>query len=199
MATSLTFTLNLEAPMLCDPGEAAFSGRVQRLTRSIQQGDESAFETFYAEYSPRLYRFTLVLTAGNEDFARELHQEIMIKCAVKMRVMEDETQLWQWLAQVARNAWRDILRKKGREGRCCNIDEMAFALSETALEDRLLEILEAAIESLPESEQCLIKQIYFEKHAQKEVAGMTGRTIKAIQSELARVRKKLRTFISKSL
>jgi len=45
----------------------------------------------------------------------------------------------------------------------------------------------------------LIKQIYFEKHAQKEVAGMTGRTIKAIQSELARVRKKLRTFISKSL
>ena len=75
-----------------------------RLTRAIVTGDETAFSEFYDRYSGRLFGFLLVLTSGQEDAARELHQIAMVKVARKFKVIATEAELWAWLAQVARNA-----------------------------------------------------------------------------------------------
>ena len=88
---------------------------VTALTKAIVRGDEGAFNVFYREYSPRIYRFLVVVSRGDEAVCRELHQAVMIKAARKIKVFTDAAQLWAWLTAVARNEWRDVCRKRARE------------------------------------------------------------------------------------
>ena len=166
---------------------------VSTLTARVASGDEAAFQEFYDTYSPQVFRFLLVLVRGNEEIAEELHQQVMIKVARKMRRIEDEQQLWKWLSQVARNAWRDLLRKQHREELRLNLFESGFTESVPPPDD--FAVLLPALESLPKEQRELIQSFYIEGTKQKEMASRAGLSVKAIQSELARIRKKLREFI----
>src|SRR5262245_59160583 len=79
----------------------------KQLTRAIAGGDEEAFAKFYDQYSGRIFGLLLVFAAGREDVAHDLRQVVMIKAARKFRVFSSEAELWAWLSQVARNAFRD--------------------------------------------------------------------------------------------
>jgi RNA polymerase sigma-70 factor (ECF subfamily) len=192
------YPLNLEKA--CFDGSALpvpQSSGLQTLTTELSRGSEQAFERFYSEYSPRLYRFALVLTRGQEDSARELHQQVMIKTCRKMKIFSDDTLLWKWLAQVTRNCWKDILRRSGRDERHATEFPPQSAIAEA--DDALLQTLEQALLALPDEERILLEKFYFDGLPQKSISGETGRTVKALQSELARIRKKLKEFIVKAL
>src|SRR5438132_7588450 len=87
----------------------------ERLTRAMVAGDERAFSQFYDLYSGRLFRLLLVLTSGQEDLVRDLHQVVMVKVARKLRGFSTDEKLWAWLAQVARHAFIDYVRKQNRQ------------------------------------------------------------------------------------
>ena len=168
-----------------------------RLTRAIVAGDEAAFGEFYDLYSGRLYGFLLVLTSGQEDVAREVHQIVMVKVARKFRVIATEAELWAWLAQVARNAFVDHVRKHARR-RECALDGAAADCEKTqpaAAEQNLIEQLEEGLQWLDAEERSLLEAVYFDKRAHKDVADESGLTVKAIDSKLGRIRAKLRAFI----
>jgi len=180
-------------------GAAVSANAILTITREICAGNERAFEEFYKEYSPRVYRFLVVVTKGNEELARELHQRVMIKATRKMKVFADEKQLWAWLAEVARNCWRDYARKIGREALLIEKSWREAVIPADQEEDRLISQLEAALTMLGPEEKALLQKFYYEGMAQKQIGEETGRTLKAIQSELARIRKKMKAFILKRL
>jgi RNA polymerase sigma factor (sigma-70 family) len=168
-----------------------------RLTRAIVAGDEAAFSEFYDRYSGRLYGFLVVLTSWQEDVAHEVHQIVMVKVARKFKVIATEAELWAWLAQVARNALVDHVRKHARR-RECALDSAAADCQETqpaAAEQNLIEQLEEGLQCLDAEERSLLEAVYFDKRAHKDVAGESGVTVKAIDSKLGRIRAKLRAFI----
>jgi RNA polymerase sigma factor (sigma-70 family) len=168
-----------------------------RLTRAIVAGDEAAFSEFYDRYSGRLFGFLLVLTSGQEDVARELHQIVMVKVARKFRVIASETELWAWLSQIARNAFVDHLRKQTRR-RECSLEDLScdrVQAQPDAAEQTLLHQLEEGLKCLDTEERSLLEAAYFDKRPHKAMAAETGQTIKAIDSKLGRIRTKLRTFI----
>ena len=170
---------------------------IRQLTQSIVAGDETAFGRFYDLYSGRLWRFLLVLTCGQEDRARELHQVVMIKVARKFRVFTTSEALWAWLAQVARHACIDHFRKHNRRAEQ-PLSESSFDTWQTAgaeVEQRLTERLEHALQCLDADERALIEAAYFEDRAHSELALEKAQTTKAVESRLARIRGKLRKFI----
>jgi RNA polymerase sigma-70 factor, ECF subfamily len=172
-----------------------------RLTQAIVGGDEAAFGEFYDRYRGRLYGFLLVLTSGQEDVAREVHQIVMVKVARKFKVIATETELWLWLAQVARNAFVDHVRKHARR-RECALDGAAADRQETLPadpEENLIQQLEEGLQCLDGEERSLVEAVYFDKRAHKDVAIESGLTVKAIDSKLGRIRAKLRTFIMRSM
>jgi RNA polymerase sigma-70 factor, ECF subfamily len=178
------------------PGKTMASDTL-RLTRAIVAGDEAAFAEFYDGYSGRLFGFLLVLTSGQEDVARELHQVVMVKVARKFTVIATEPALWAWLTQIARNAFVDHVRKHARR-RECNLDTSASHLHEgqpDAAEQNLIQQLEEGLQYLEADERSLLEAVYFDKRAHKDVAAATGLTMKAVQSKLSRIRAKLRTFV----
>ena len=170
---------------------------IGQLTRAIVAGDEAAFEQFYDLYSARLWRFLLVLTAGQEDRARELHQVVMIKVARKFRLFTADEELWAWLAQVARNAFIDYVRKQDRRSEQPLPESPLDSLRtpDEQAEKHLMEWLDLALQGLDRDERALVEAVYFDDRAHGEVAAESGQTAKAVESRLARIRAKLRKFI----
>ncbi len=209
ISKSATVALELVHPLsvvprdhseLAKPQEALHNAspeceKIAHLTKAIVSGDENAFAEFYDLYSTRLYRFLVVVTSGQEDLARELHQVVMIKVARKFRVFDSEESLWAWLTRVARNAFIDSLRKRNRspEQQTETVEPRQFP--EASDEKPLLEWLEQGMESLTDEDRALIDSVYFGKRSHNELAAERGQTPKAIESKLARIRTRLREFI----
>lgn len=187
-----TIPIQIPGPTIVDcPASTSGSGDVRALTERITRGDETAFNTFYHEYSPRIFRLLLVVTAGDEHLSRELHQCVMIRAARKLKVFDTEGELWAWLAQVARNQSRDLLRKRLREARALE----TLPPPDQQTNSQKSEHIQALLNSMPEAERQLLENFYFNDLSQKEIARSSGRSVKAVQCALARLRARLRKMI----
>jgi RNA polymerase sigma-70 factor (ECF subfamily) len=172
---------------------------VRDLTHRIICGDEEAFDLFYQAYAPRLFRFAIILTSGDEAASSDLQQAVLLKAARKMKLFATDEQLWAWLTQIARNHRLDSLRRQSRENRFLSLFRAAPPEPALQNEDTLLEDLQSELVNLAPDERRLVEFFYFEKCSQQEIAEQTGRTAKAVQCELARIRKKLKTLLLRRL
>ena len=177
---------------------AAFSDaddETRKLTRAIAGGDEDAFAKFYDQYSGRIFGLLLLFTSGREEVARDLQQVVMIKVARKFRVFSSEAELWAWLSQVARNAFRDYARAQARRLKTAVTHETDASPGTDAQSEPLFQFLDEALQKLDDDERLLIEAFYFQNRRQTDIAEANGQTLKAVESKLARVRARLRTFI----
>jgi len=71
------------------------------------------FETIYAQYFARVYRYALRLT-GSGGAAEELTAETFFKALKKIDSFEGGN-MQAWLCQIAKNHWYNQQRRKGRE------------------------------------------------------------------------------------
>jgi RNA polymerase sigma-70 factor, ECF subfamily len=78
------------------------------LARRLGNGDESAFEEFFAEYFPRVYRFARARLTGDDDAAEEVAQTTLIRALAKISTYRGEAALFVWLCSFCRHeiaAW----------------------------------------------------------------------------------------------
>lgn len=112
---------------------------VTRLTRQMVQGNEDAWVHFHSEYSPRLFRYLLVLLRGDEDLAAELLQVTFTKIARHIRLFTEEIVLWHWCARIARTVTIDELRKRGRQSAC--LEEMEGSAQAASIDHNATQFL----------------------------------------------------------
>jgi RNA polymerase sigma-70 factor, ECF subfamily len=87
------------------------------LARRVAGGSESAFEEFFREYFPRLFRFTLPRVNGDTGLAEEIVQRTMCLVVTKMGGYRGEALLFTWLCQICRNEMAAVFRAKGFDAR----------------------------------------------------------------------------------
>ena len=87
---------------------------IAALTHRMAKGDEWAYHTFYDAYFHRLSRYLLVVTAGDEDAAREAIQATLVRVVRHIKPFPDEAVFWSWLTVLARSALCDQTRKRRR-------------------------------------------------------------------------------------
>ena len=78
------------------------AGRDWDLACRLRAGEERAFEEFFAEYLPRLYRFARVRLGGDEDAAEEVAQTTLIKALAKVSTYRGEAALFTWVCAICR-------------------------------------------------------------------------------------------------
>lgn len=163
-------------------------------------GDEAAYRVFYHAYFDRLSRYLLVVTAGNEDAAREALQETFRRIVRHVRVFTDESVFWSWLTVLARSARSDQGRKRRRYlafldrfAEQAAIDHAA-ANPESPTAD-LHRLLEQTLPELPFDDRRLIEMKYLEHCSVRDLAERLNANEKAIESRLTRIRQKLRAAI----
>lgn len=198
---------NLQSSSVCsvtaDRG-APGPWQVEALTRRMAEGDEKAWRDFYDQYFDRLWRYLLVAAGGSEDLARESLQGALVRVARHIKVFRDGDVFWSWLTVLARTAFADERKKTRRYFFFLErFRRQAEVERETADDDqaglRIRTLLGRHVASLPPHEQRMIEQKYMERRAVREIAGELGMTEKAVESQLARLRRKLKDATLKEL
>jgi RNA polymerase sigma-70 factor, ECF subfamily len=174
--------------------DAGVPNPTARLTSAMRRGDEDAYREFFQLYFHRLLAYLIVVTRGDEELARDLLQQTMIKVAKHIRVFDDEVVLWRWLALLARTAAVDHGRKSQRYfgflKRFWNFRPPPPATNESdgAFEDAL----SAQMQLLEPEDRRILEQKYFDRSSVKEIAAELNLTEKAVESRLTRARAKLK-------
>ncbi len=167
------------------------------MTTGVAEGSESSFNEFYLQYSFRLYSYILTLARGNESMARDCLQLSLLKIIKYIHPFDSEPAFWGWCARVSKSVFIDELRKHQRYAG--KIEKIHFIDAVGDGQSELLQHLEEVINELSDDDQALVNGIYQEGYTQKELAGRTGITAKAIETRLARVRVKMKAMLLRKL
>ena len=159
-----------------------------------------AWRMFYDAYFERLWRYLLVVAAGNEDAAREALQGTLVRAARYVKVFRDEGVFWSWLTVLARSALADESRKRRRYfaflDRFTRHQETGpSAMGNGEADEQLRALLESKLTALPEDERQLVEQKYILRQSVREIADGQQTTEKAVESRLSRIRRKLKTAV----
>jgi RNA polymerase sigma-70 factor (ECF subfamily) len=185
-------------PQVKSSQEGEGASAIRALTRSVRRGEPEAFSRFYDLYSFRLYKFLLVLARGDEGQAREVCQVVFIKLAKRFEEFDEEGKLWAWLCTVAKNTFIDDCRARQRGQRFVPLEE-GFAQLDGDSPSQFRELLRDALTCLTPEERELLQAAYVDERPLRELAGAPDQTCKAVQSRLARLRRKLKEQLLKNL
>lgn len=187
-----------------NPAKALVTPEVMRLTSALAAGDEAAFRELHSRYFDRLLRYLFVVTRGDEEAARDALQETFTRVVRHIRPFDSEQALWCWLTVIARSAATDAGRKRARYWQMLAHYGLFWRAGEEKPGDvdasvQLDAFLDIALQSLETTDRELIEQKYFQGNSVRELAARFQMTEKAVESRLARVRRRLREELSKLL
>ncbi len=154
------------------------------------------FERVVKDFTPKLYNYILKFVRQRED-AEDVLQSVFIAFYDKMEGV-DTDKVSSYLYRACHNNSLDYLKKRKREISFPNLDFSNIAdLGSEEKEDMYKDIIKYAMAELPAKMSLLIELKIYQKKSYKEISEETGYSIKAIESQLVRAKKKLRKIIEK--
>ncbi len=157
-----------------------------------------------------LYRYILVRVGGNRHVADDLLQQSCCIAAGHHRVPIDEAACEAWLRGVAKNLIKQQWRYRQRRSRWLNVDdlpqgaklaeslEMQPLPADCLTDDAVRHEMMLAITALPQTDQQLVFNFYFDGRLQQDLADELGVTAKAVEARLYRIRNRLRALLEHS-
>jgi RNA polymerase sigma-70 factor (ECF subfamily) len=174
----------------------------RRLVKEMLEGNEQAFERFFAEYFPGLYRFALARLDRDKAAAEEVVQSAMCKAVSKLNTYRGEAALFTWLCTICRNEIWNYLNARKHEYFPAGIDndpEIVAALESllitskerpdhAALRHELAAFVQTALNALPSHYADVLEWKYIDGLPVKEIAAKLNLGSKAAESLLTRAR-----------
>jgi RNA polymerase sigma-70 factor (ECF subfamily) len=173
------------------------------LAREVADGDAAAFDVFFKEYFPRLFRFALGRVDNDPALAEEVVQRTMCIVVRKMGNYRGEALLFTWLCQICRNEMAAVFRQRGEKYReHIPIDDhpaVQAALESMFADDfspesaqrqkEIAEFVHATLQHLPLRYARALEMKYVGGHSVLEIARELEVSEKAAESLLTRARK----------
>lgn len=167
------------------------------LVIKAQADDKEALEALlYNNYSI-IYAYLLKLTM-NEETARDITQETMVKVILNIRKFKGESKLSTWLISIASNVYKDSLRRNKRIS-IAEIENLPLTASDDVEEaiikrDSLARIKKALLE-IPEKKRMIFILKHFYGYSYEEIAKIAKCPLGTVRSRLHYCIKKLREII----
>lgn len=151
----------------------------------------SEFETALIAALPKLRRYALSL-CRRPDVADDLVQTAVERSVAARDRFDPDSSLDAWLFRIVRNAWIDQTRRTATRGTELDVTEMPGAAvhdGDRVLEARLaLRETEAAMETLPQDQQEILRLVCFEELSYAEAAQVLDIPKGTVMSRLSRAR-----------
>lgn len=165
----------------------------------LLRGNKEEFRKFYDLYSARIYSTALSYLKSRED-AEEIMQDVFVQLYKSAASFKGDSKVSTWVFRITVNKSLDFLRRQKRRnswGTLRPIDEVPESSSPTTLHPQEtggqhMDVLLAAIATLPENQQTAFVLSYIQELPRQEVADIMETSLKAIESLLQRAKKKLR-------
>ena len=172
------------------------------LAAKVAAGDQGAFDVFFREYFPRLFRFTLTRVDNNEELAEEIVQRTMCIVVRKMGSYRGEALLFTWLCQICRNETSSVFRQRKLELhediRIEDHPAVQAALESVASDDgrpesaqrrdEIANFVRVTLEHLPANYASALEMKYVRGCSVREIAATLSVGEKAAESILTRAR-----------
>lgn len=160
------------------------------ISRCVLGDDRRAFGTLVEEYQPRLRRFFLNLTLGDEYLSDDLAQETFIKAYIELRSFRGMSRFGTWLFRIGYNEFYSHMRSRHETS---DIDTLIAQPISTATADALEASMDvkAAMACLSEIERTVVTLYYINDMAMKNIALVTGLNQNTVRSHLHRAKEKM--------
>ncbi len=199
--SATTHTLLVAADTDTEPVAVnAQDASVAALTARLIAGGEAAWREFHDAYFDRLLRYLLVVCRGDEDAARESLQAALVKIVRHVRRFDCEEAWWSWLTVVARSCVIDRARRQSSYRAL--LERYAGIFSpppDDTTPDLLPELLDDCLEALPSGESALLSAKYRDGQSVADLAAGFSCSEKAMESRLARLRRRVKSQLLKRL
>ena len=174
----------------------------RRLARQVAGGDQEAFDEFFREYFPRLFRFTLSRTDNDPELAEEVVQRTMCIVVRTMQSYRGEALLFTWLCQICRNEMKAVFRQRGIEA-LADVPIEDHPAVQAALEsmsnddfrpesmrrrEEIANFVRTTLDHLPAKYALVLEMKYINGNSVAEIAERLGTSEKAAESVLSRAR-----------
>ncbi len=189
-----------DAPRLMPLAPAAAPAAASAATSA----DRDALLGQYGELAPRVQRFLRDLL-GCSATAADATQETFVRAFRKVDALPPETRLAPWVFGIARNVSLEIRKARGRAGRVITgaspedaerIADPRAASPETQLLDReSLEVIDRALDRLPEERRAALLLRLDHGLAYEEIAASMGWSLAKAKVEIFRAREVLRATL----
>lgn len=154
-------------------------------------GDEVAFARLVAQHHGDMVRLAYVVT-GDPALAQDAVQAAWIQAWRNLRTVRDPERVRPWLASIAANEARQIVRRRRRQP-VVEIDPLARAAqrSDPAVGIARIDLVRALAHLSPE-DRSLLALRYVAGLDARELGAMTGRTAGGTRARLSRLTARLR-------
>jgi len=174
----------------------------RKLAKRAARGDADAFEAFFREYFPRLFRFTMTRVNGDADLAEEIVQRTMCRVVRNLGSYRGEALLFTWLCQICRNEMSAVFKQRGlNENRVAPIEDhpaIRAALESVSIEadspektrtqEELARFVRLTLEYLPANYATALEMKYIRGCSVREIGEHLAISPKAAESMLTRAR-----------
>ena len=176
------------------------NGSERELVRRMLGGDEGAFDEFFADYFPRLFRFA-VLRLRDPDAAEDIVQTSLIAAVRHLGSWRGEASLFTWLCTICRReiaAWQKRTARRvivsiedddpslraalDSIGAAADAPDARLARADTG------RTVQLALDHLPPRYSRALEWKYLEELSVDDIAGRLQCTPKAAESLLTRAR-----------
>ena len=182
-----------------------------QLVERMRAGDSRAFDAYFNEYFPRLYRFVLPRVQGDPQASEDICQEVMVRAMRRIDSYRGEASLFTWNCQIARNLITDYWRSRKRRDEVevlveddrdvgAALESLELDISQRPDEQQsrleVLRLVKVALDRLPGAYGNALEWKYIDGLSVAEIAERLGQTVLATQSMLARARNAFREAFS---
>lgn len=170
---------------------------ISTMTHGLSRCDEAAWRLFHERFYPMLHGCAVSRGASVCD-APAIVQGVYLRVLRHAKTFQDEPSFSAWLTCLVRCEVIDAARKKGRRS-WLNERFQQWQLSKTTGDgDAVQEQLDEVMEGLDPNDRSLIRRFYLDGWSQDDLADEHRVSVKAIESKLARLRKRLRKNLKKT-
>ncbi|MBR5030312.1 MAG: RNA polymerase sigma factor [Muribaculaceae bacterium] len=159
------------------------------VSRCVLADDRHAFGTLVEAYQPRLRRFFMNLTLGDEYLSDDLAQETFIKAYINLRNFRGVARFGTWLYRIGYNEYYSYIRSQRVTS---SLDEAPQIVStaSTDASDASYDV-KVAMSALSEIERTVVTLFYIDDMPIKRIAMVTGLNQSTLRSHLHRAKEKM--------
>ena len=163
------------------------------ISRCVLADDRRAFGTLVEAYQPRLRRFFMNLTLGDQYLSDDLAQETFVKAYIEIRSFRGLSRFGTWLFRIAYNEFYSYKRSQHATSDLDAVPEQAASPIESS---EISMDVKTAMASLSDIERTVATLFYIDDMPLKQVATITGLKESTLRSHLHRAREKMATTLN---
>jgi RNA polymerase sigma-70 factor (ECF subfamily) len=179
------------------------------LVEACQSGDAAAFDSLVAKYASQVYNLAYRMV-GDPEEAEDVAQLVFIRVFRSIGSFRGKASFTTWLYRVATNVCLDELKRRKRrpvptewpqdgEAEPESPPDIGGDPEASVLRRERQELVQRAIQSLPETQRVVIILYDLQGLSYEEIAAALGATLGTVKSRLNRARLALKSKLARHL